>query len=290
MQHSQEEKRKERKMNRADIIAEIREKRSLLCVGLDSDPLRLPHHLPQSAEGVWVFNKKIIEATAPYTVAYKPNAAFYEAMGATGWQVLEETIRYIKERHPECFVILDAKRGDIGNTSSLYARAAFEQMGADALTIAPYMGEDSVKPFLAYDGKWAVLLALTSNKGANNFQQQRLESGQKLYESVLQESQKWGTPENMMYVCGATQAEYFQEIRHLVPEHFLLVPGVGAQGGSLSEVCRHGLTRSSGGLLINSSRGIIFASSGEDFGTAAAAVAREMQTEMAHLLKSYTDL
>lgn len=277
-------------MNRDDLVAQIREKQSLLCVGLDSDPLKLPKHLPHSAEGVWDFNQAIIEATAPYAVAYKPNAAFYEAMGSEGWQVLEATIQYIKERHPECFVILDAKRGDIGNTSSLYARAAFEQMGADALTIAPYMGEDSVKPFLGYQGKWAVLLALTSNKGAEDFQQQVMQDGSKLFESVLRTSQTWGTADNMMYVCGATQAEYFREIRKIIPEHFLLVPGVGAQGGSLSEVCQHGLVRHSGGLLINSSRGIIFASPERDFAQAAEQVAREMQAEMALLLRRYTDL
>lgn len=273
-------------MNRKELVEQIRAKRSFLCVGLDSDPKKLPSHLAQDADGVYAFNKAIVDATAPYTVAYKPNAAFYEAMGSEGVEALELTIKYIRDKYPECFVILDAKRGDIGNTSGLYARAAFEQMEVDAITVAPYMGEDSISPFLGYPDKWVILLALTSNKGAQDFQQLELSSGEKLYEKVLEVSKTWGTPENMMYVVGATQAEYLHEIRKVVPEHFLLVPGVGTQGGSLEAVAKFGMTKECG-LLVNSSRGIIFASNCDDFAEVAGVKARELQQEMSHYLGEY---
>lgn len=276
-------------MDRSHLVHQIREKCSFLCVGLDSDPLKLPAHLPQDAEGVYAFNKAIVEATAPYAVAYKPNAAFYEVLGSPGVEALERTIAYIREEHPECLIILDAKRGDIGNTSGLYARAAFEQMGVDAITVAPYMGEDSVAPFLGYEGKWVILLALTSNVGAQDFQQRELSGGKKLYEQVLKSSQEWADKEQMMYVVGATQAESLREIRKIVPEHFLLVPGVGAQGGSLREVARYGMTKECG-LLVNSSRGIIFASRGEDFAEVAGARAQELQQEMSSYLSEFGNI
>lgn len=276
-------------MNRIELIKEIQSKRSFLCVGLDSDPLKLPKHLTQDAEGMLVFNKAIIDATAKYAVAYKPNAAFYEVLGSEGWRALEETIAYIQSNYPECMVILDSKRGDIGNTSGLYARSAFNHLGADAITVAPYMGEDSVKPFLGYEDKWVVLLALTSNKGAEDFQQLMVDGEEKLFEKVLKTSQNWASPEQMMYVCGATQASYFEQIRKIVPHHFLLVPGIGAQGGSLQEVSRYGMIEECG-LLVNSSRGIIFASSGEDFATAAAHQARALQQEMDQYLTQFSSL
>lgn len=275
-------------MKKKDIIDQIRKKRSFLCVGLDSDPLKLPAHLSKEADGMIAFNRAIIDATAKYAVAYKPNAAFYEALGSEGWKALECTIRYIREHYPECFIILDSKRGDIGNTSGLYARSAFEQLGADAVTVAPYMGEDSVKPFLDYEGKWVILLALTSNKGADDFQ--RLETdGLKLYEKVMLQAQKWANTEELMYVCGATQASSFQRIRELAPDHFLLVPGVGAQGGSLREVSRYGMT-SECGLLVNSSRGIIFAGNGEDFAEAAEREAKKLQEEMDEYLIEFAGI
>lgn len=273
-------------MDKIELINKIKEKRSYLCVGLDSDPKKLPDHLSKDAEGMLTFNKAIIDATAKYAIAYKPNAAFYEALGSEGWKALEETILYIKDNHPDCLVILDSKRGDIGNTSGLYARSAFEQLGADAITVAPYMGEDSVKPFLNYKGKWVILLALTSNMGANDFQQLEINGGLKVYEQVLEKSQEWATSEEMMYVCGATQASYFERIRKLVPDHFLLVPGVGAQGGSLQEVSRYGMTKECG-LLVNSSRGIIFASKGKDFAEAAGEQAHLLQKEMDRYLTEF---
>lgn len=277
-------------MDRKGLINEIQKKRSFLCVGLDSDPLKLPHHLSKDAEGMFEFNRAIIDATAPYAVAYKPNAAFYEVLGSEGWHALERTIAYIKSHYPECLVILDSKRGDIGNTSGLYARSAFEQLHTDAITVAPYMGEDSVKPFLGYEGKWVVLLALTSNKGAEDFQQLQVnDEGDKLFEQVLKKSQEWASEEQMMYVCGATQASYFEQIRKIVPHHFLLVPGVGAQGGSLQEVSRYGMTDECG-LLVNSSRGIIFASSERDFADAAARQARQLQLEMDQYLTQFAGL
>ena len=272
-------------MNRQELIRQIKAKQSFLCVGLDSDPKKLPKHLSQDAEGVLTFNKAIIDATAPFAVAYKPNAAFYEALGWKGVKALEETVSYIRENYPDVIVILDAKRGDIGNTSALYARAAFEEMGVDVLTVAPYMGSDSVGPFLEYEGKWIALLGLTSNAGSEDFQ--HLKTGDKdLFEKVLETSKEWGSSENMMYVAGATHHEYFDRIRAIVPDHFLLVPGVGAQGGSLEEVAKHGMNRDCG-LLVNSSRGIIFAGSGEDFAEKAGEAASALQKQMANLLAQY---
>lgn len=272
-------------MNRTELIEQIRRRQTFLCVGLDSDPERLPEGVSQGAEGVLLFNKNLIDATASYTLAYKPNAAFYEALGWEGQKVLEETISYIKEKYPHHFIILDAKRGDIGNTSDLYARSAFRRIGADAVTVAPYMGEDSISPFLSYEGKWVILLALTSNKGSLDFQHLSLEDrGVSLYEYVLEKSSTWGSDENIMYVAGATQAELFATIRKHVPNHFLLVPGVGAQGGSLREVCHYGLTKDCG-LIVNSSRSIIFASRKEDYADAASKAARLLQEEMKEILQ-----
>ena len=272
-------------MNQQQLFEQIKKKRSFLCVGLDSDIKKLPKLLLRTADPVLAFNRQIIDATADYAVAYKPNLAFYESLGWQGWHTLEKTVEYIKSKHPDIFLIADAKRGDIGNTSNLYARAFFENLGFDAVTVAPYMGEDSVKPFLSHPGKWVILLALTSNKGASDFQFLKDEaSGNQLYESVVQTSQKWGNTENMMYVVGATKAEKLEEIRKIIPEHFLLVPGVGAQGGSLEEVAKYGMNKTCG-LLVNSSRGIIYASGGKDFAEKAGTAAGEMQMEMEKLLK-----
>ena len=260
------------------LFQNIIKKRSFLCVGLDSEIDKIPAFLHKEKDPIFEFNKRIIDATYEYTVAYKPNVAFYECYGAKGWVSLEATVRYIKENYPSIFVIADAKRGDIGNTSKMYAKAFLENMPFDAITVAPYMGEDSVTPFLSYDDKWVVLLALTSNKGADNFQYHN-EDGIKLFERVLSVSQKWGTINNMMYVVGATRAEMLKGIRKLVPDHFLLVPGIGAQGGSLAEVAKFGLNKKCG-LLVNSSRGIIFADNSENFATVAGAKAKEIQLEM----------
>ncbi len=273
-------------MNKDELFRSIKEKRSFLCVGLDTDIRKIPEHLKNHSDPVFSFNKEIIDATARYTVAYKPNLAFYESLGWQGWQSLEKTVRYVRENHPGTFLIADAKRGDIGNTSGLYARAFFDKLGFDAVTVAPYMGEDSVKPFMEYPGRWVILLALTSNKGASDFQYiENKETGDRLFENVLKTSQNWGTSENMMYVAGATRAEELKEIRKIVPGHFLLVPGVGAQGGSLEEVARNGMN-SQCGLLVNSSRGIIYASSGEDFARKAGEAARKIQKEMEDLLEA----
>jgi orotidine-5'-phosphate decarboxylase len=273
------------KMNKQQLFQQIKNKRSFLCVGLDTDILKIPKHLLDTSDPVFSFNKEIIDSTAEYTVAYKPNLAFYESMGFKGWQSLEKTVHYVREKHPDIFLIADAKRGDIGNTSSLYARAFFETLNFDAVTVAPYMGEDSVKPFMTYNGKWVILLALTSNKGAADFQYLKEEdSGDQLFETVLKTSQNWGSTENIMYVVGATKAEKLKEIREIVPDHFLLVPGVGAQGGSLQEVARNGMN-SQCGLLVNSSRGIIYASAGEDFAVKAGEAAKEVQQEMEILLE-----
>jgi orotidine-5'-phosphate decarboxylase len=272
-------------MNSKFLFQQIKKKRSFLCVGLDTDIHKIPEHLFDTDDPVFIFNREIIDATASYAVAFKPNLAFYESLGTQGWQSLEKTVTYIRDIYPDIFIIADAKRGDIGNTSGLYARAFFETLEFDAVTVAPYMGEDSVKPFLAYPGKWVILLALTSNKGAADFQylEDKL-SGDQLFESVLKTSQKWGTAENMMYVVGATKAEKLKEIRNIVPDHFLLVPGVGAQGGSLQEVARNGMN-STCGLLVNSSRNIIYASDGEDFAQKAGEAAKEVQQEMKALLE-----
>lgn len=275
-------------MNKQQIIDHIARKGSFLCVGLDTDLKKMPQHIiansATTAEAIFTFNKAVIDATAPYCVAYKPNLAFYECFGIEGWQAFEQTVQYIKVNYPDQFIIADAKRGDIGNTSAMYARTFFEGTQVDALTIAPYMGEDSVTPFLTYPGKWAVLLALTSNKGSHDFQLTADTEGERLFERVLRVSQQWGTDEQMMYVVGATQGKLFEDIRRIAPRHFLLVPGVGAQGGSLEEVCRYGMTPRCE-LLVNSSRGIIYADSSEDFAKVAGEKARELQEEMQQLLK-----
>lgn len=272
-------------MTAAELFEQIRKKKSFLCVGLDTDINKIPRFLLDTTDPLFAFNKKIIDATHQVTVAYKPNLAFYESLGVNGWNSLEKTVNYIKYRYPEIFVIADAKRGDIGNTSSMYARAFFDNMEFDAVTVAPYMGEDSVKPFLTYVDKWVVLLALTSNKGAADFQFMT-ENGERLFEKVLKTSSRWGNTENMMYVVGATKAEMLKDIRNIIPDHFLLVPGVGAQGGSLTEVARNGMN-SKCGLLVNSSRNIIYASDSEDFDVKAGEAALQMQTEMAELLKEH---
>lgn len=265
-------------MDHSQLFKSIKEKRSFLCVGLDSEIDKIPSFLQKSRDPVFEFNKRIIDSTHKYTVAFKPNVAFYECNGLKGWKSLESTLKYIKGNYPGIFVIADAKRGDVGNTSKMYARAFFEKMDFDAITVAPYMGEDSVTPFLTYSNKWVILLALTSNKGADDFQYHD-EDGIRLFERVLTLSQKWGTINNLMFVVGATRAEMLKDIRKIVPEHFLLVPGVGAQGGSLQEVAKFGLT-SKCGLLVNSSRGIIFAGNSENFDKVAGEKAAEIQKEM----------
>lgn len=267
-------------MNRQQLINEIFTKKTFLCVGLDTDINKIPAHLKNEDDPIFAFNKAIIDATAPYCVAYKPNLAFYECYGLKGMLAFEKTIQYIKENHPNHFIIADAKRGDIGNTSKMYAQTFFEEYNLDSVTVAPYMGEDSVKPFLEYEGKWVILLALTSNKGSHDFQLTEDKQGERLFEKVLKKSQEWGTTENLMYVVGATQGKMFEDIRRIAPEHFLLVPGVGAQGGSLQEVCKYGMTKDCG-LLVNSSRGIIYASTDTDFAEVAAVKAKELQEEMA---------
>lgn len=273
-------------MNKEQLVKQIKEKRSFLCVGLDSDIKKMPACIKDNEDAIFDFNKAIIDATAPYTVAYKPNLAFYEAFGVKGWISFEKTVKYIKENYPEIFIIADAKRGDIGNTSALYARSFFEEMKVDSITVAPYMGEDSVKPFLAYDGTWVILLALTSNPGSHDFQLTKDEDGTMLFEKVLATSQKWGSDQNMMYVVGATQGKSFENVRRIVPNHFLLVPGVGAQGGSLEEVCKYGMNKDCG-LLVNASRAIIFADGSENFATVAAEKARDYQQQMERELKAH---
>lgn len=267
-------------MTRQELIQNIKAKRSFLCVGLDTDLKKVPAHLLNEEDPIFAFNKAIIDATAPYCVAYKPNLAFYEAFGVKGLMAFEKTVKYIQENYPDQFIIADAKRGDIGNTSAMYARTFFEEYNLDSVTVAPYMGEDSVTPFLGYDGKWVILLALTSNKGSHDFQLTESTEGQKLFQKVLRKSQEWANNEQMMYVVGATQGQAFEEIRKIVPDHFLLVPGVGAQGGSLSEVCKYGMTQECC-LLVNSSRAIIYADNTENFAEAAAEAAKVVQQEMA---------
>lgn len=269
-------------MNKRELIEKIRQKRSFLCIGLDSEYGKLPKHLMDLEDPVFEFNKAIIDATIDLAVAYKPNLAFYESSGLKGWISLEKTISYLNMKTDHAFLIADAKRGDIGNTSQQYAKAFFEILDVDAITVAPYMGSDSVKPFLSYPDKWVILLALTSNQGANDFQYLKPD-GQYLFEHVLKTSSQWGTPDNMMYVVGATQAEQLAGIRKIIPDHFLLVPGVGAQGGSLQEVARYGMTKDIG-LLVNASRSIIFASGGEDFAGKAREEAMKMQQEMEALI------
>jgi len=271
-------------MTHSELFKNIRNKKSYLCVGLDSEYEKIPSTLLSANDPVFEFNRKIIEATFEYSVAYKPNLAFYEARGAEGWTSLDKTVRYVKEYHPDIFVIADAKRCDIGNTARMYAKAFFENMPFDAVTLSPYMGEDSITPFLNVPGKWAVILALTSNKGANDFQYHN-EDGIKLFERVISVSRKWGNNDNIMYVVGATKPEMLKNVRKLVPEFFLLIPGVGAQGGSLEEVSKYGMNNTCG-LLVNSSRAIIFADNSENFDKAARAKAHEMQMQMEkHLIQ-----
>lgn len=270
-------------MTRKELIENIRRKGSFLCVGLDPDIKKLPQHLLAEENPLLAFNKAIIDATAPYAVAYKPNLAFYESLGVQGWVAFEETVRYIQTNYPDQFIIADAKRGDIGNTSAMYARSFFDHIGVDALTVAPYMGHDSVSPFLGYPGKWVILLALTSNPGSADFQLIEDKDGKRLFEQVITTSQTWAGADEMMYVVGATRGSKFADIRRLAPDNFLLVPGVGAQGGSLQEVAQYGMTDDCG-LLVNSSRGIIFASSGTDFAEAAAREAAKLAAEMRTLL------
>ena len=277
-------------MTRKELVEQIFAKKSFLCVGLDTDIDKLPECIINSEEiqgaetqMMFQFNKAIIDATAPYCVAYKPNLAFYESRGVEGMIAFENTIKYLKAHYPHHFIIADAKRGDIGNTSKMYAQTFFKEYNLDSLTVAPYMGEDSVKPFLEYEGKWVILLALTSNKGSHDFQLTEDKNGERLFEKVLKKSQEWGNDENMMYVVGATQGKMFEDIRKVAPNHFLLVPGVGAQGGSLQEVCKYGMIKDCG-LLVNSSRGIIYAGHGEDFAQVAAQKAKELQEQMAEEL------
>ena len=270
------------KMTTTQLIEQIRLKKSFLCIGLDVDLTKIPPHLLATEDPIFEFNKAIIDATHDLCVSYKPNTAFYEAYGIKGWQSLEKTIQYINEKYPEIFTIADAKRGDIGNTSTMYAKAFFEDLNFDSVTVAPYMGKDSVEPFLAFENKHTIMLALTSNEGAFDFQ--TLDAGgQEVYKTVLETSKNWKNSQNLMYVVGATKAEYFTEIRKIVPESFLLVPGVGAQGGSLAEVCKYGMNPNVG-LLINSSRGIIYASNGTDFAQKAREEALKLQVEMNEIL------
>ena len=273
-------------MTRQELIEQIRLKRSFLCVGLDTDPKKIPQCVFDLHDPVFEFNKAIIDATAPYCVAYKPNLAFYEAYGLKGMESFVKTVRYLQEKHPHHLIIADAKRGDIGNTSEMYARTFFEEYNVDALTVAPYMGEDSVTPFLKYEGKWVIVLALTSNKGSHDLQLTQDAEGERLFEKVLRVSQQWGTDENMMFVVGATQGRMFEDVRRVAPHHFLLVPGVGAQGGSLEEVCRYGMNEDCG-LLVNSSRGIIFASQDDHFAEIAGNKARELQQQMDEELRKH---
>ena len=273
-------------MTKQELFENIKRKKSFLCVGLDTDVTKIPEHLfDESDDAIFEFNKAIIDATADLCVAYKPNLAFYECLGLEGWDILERTVEYIRSNYPDQFIIGDAKRGDIGNTSQMYARTFFGNMDVDSVTVAPYMGEDSVTPFLTYENKWVTLLALTSNKGAFDFQFIKdAETGERLFETVLKKSKNWGTADNMMYVVGATKAEMLTDIRAIVPDHFLLVPGVGAQGGSLKEVAKYGMN-SQCGLLVNSSRQIIYADSTPNFANAAKAEALKVQQEMEVYLK-----
>lgn len=273
-------------MTRHELFQQIKKKQSYLCVGLDTDLDKIPKSLLSAKDPIFEFNKRIIDATAPYCVAYKPNLAFYEAHGAKGWESLQRTIEYIPQ---DQFIIADAKRGDIGNTSGLYAKAFFEKLFCDAVTVAPYMGEDSVKPFLNYPGKWVIVLAHTSNSGSQDFQTQRLENGRTVYEEVILKTSTWGSPDQLMFVVGATQAEKMKSIRALAPEHFFLVPGVGAQGGDLATLTRDGITRQVG-LLVNASRSILYASAENNFDEAAAREAGRMQLEMEQLLREHEQL
>ncbi|WP_345193279.1 orotidine-5'-phosphate decarboxylase [Algibacter agarivorans] len=269
-------------MTTQELVNQIKQKKSFLCIGLDVDLNKIPKHLLKEEDPIFAFNKAIIDATHHLCVAYKPNTAFYEAYGIKGWKALEKTIKYLNKNHPEIFTIADAKRGDIGNTSTMYATAFFEDLAFDSVTVAPYMGKDSVEPFLSFEDKHTIMLALTSNQGAFDFQT-ILVDGKELYKQVLETSKSWKNSKNLMYVVGATKAEYFADIRSIIPDSFLLVPGVGAQGGNLQDVCKYGMTDAVG-LLINSSRGIIYASNKEDFAQTAALKAEELQREMAQIL------
>lgn len=274
-------------MKRTDLVENIRHKGSFLCVGLDPDPAKMPPALAErGADGILEFNKAIIDSTAPYAVAYKPNLAFYETLGADGMRVFEQTCAYIREKYPDQFIIADAKRGDIGNTARMYARAFFDRAGVDAVTVAPYMGEDSVTPFLGFEDKWAIVLALTSNKGSEDFQMIPDKNGARVFERVVKRAQKWGSPVNMMFVVGATRGELIADVRRLAPRSFFLVPGVGAQGGSLEEVARYGMIDECG-LLVNSSRAIIHASAGEDYAIAAGTKAAALAAQMRELLGAH---
>ena len=269
-------------MTTQELVDQIHQKKSFLCIGLDVDMDKIPEHLLQQEDPIFAFNKQIIDATHHLAVAFKPNTAFYEAYGLKGWRALEKTIQYLNQNYPEIFTIADAKRGDIGNTSSMYAKAFFEDLAFDAITVAPYMGQDSVEPFLAFKNKHTILLALTSNKGAFDFQT-KITEGQQLYKQVLKTSTTWQNSQNLMYVVGATKATYLAQVRAIVPDSFLLVPGVGAQGGNLQDACTHGMNTNVG-LLVNSSRGIIYASSGQDFADSAAKAAQDLQQQMQVIL------
>lgn len=271
-------------MTTTELVTQIKKKKSFLCIGLDVDLEKIPTHLLAEEDPIFEFNKAIIDATHHLAVAYKPNIAFYEAYGIKGWQALEKTINYLNEKHPDIFTIADAKRGDIGNTSTRYAKAFFSDLNFDSITVAPYMGEDSVVPFLEFENKHTILLALTSNRGAFDFQTKKVD-GEEVYKKVLQTSKTWKNHHNLMYVVGATKAEYFTAIRKIIPDSFILVPGVGAQGGSVAEVCKYGLNDQVG-LLINSARGIIYASTEENFAEAAAEKAKELQQEMQDVIKN----
>ncbi|MBR3013889.1 MAG: orotidine-5'-phosphate decarboxylase [Bacteroidaceae bacterium] len=271
-------------MNKETLFENIKRKGSFLCVGLDTDIKKIPECLLQEEDPIFTFNKAIIDATADLCIAYKPNLAFYESMGVKGWIAFEKTVKYNKQFYPDQFIIADAKRGDIGNTSAMYARSFFEEMNIDAVTVAPYMGEDSVTPFLNYAGKWVILLALTSNKGSHDFQLTEDQNGEKLFEKVLRKSQEWADDEQMMYVVGATQGRAFEDIRKIAPNYFLLVPGVGAQGGSLEEVCKYGMNQQCG-LIVNSSRGIIYADKTVNFAEGARQAAADLQLQMSNILK-----
>lgn len=273
-------------MNKQELFENIKRKKSFLCVGLDTDIKKIPEHLLKEEDPLFAFNKAIIDATAPFCIAYKPNLAFYEIMGVKGWTAFEKTVNYLKWNYPDQFIIADAKRGDIGNTSAMYARTFFYELDVDAVTVAPYMGEDSVTPFLTYDEKWVILLALTSNKGSHDFQLTTDAEGERLFEKVLRKSQEWADDRQMMYVVGATQGRMFEDIRRVAPDHFLLVPGIGAQGGSLEEVCQYGMTDQCG-LIVNSSRAIIYADKSEQFAAVAGQEAQKVQQQMEAQLQAH---
>ncbi len=272
-------------MNRKELFENIKRKKTFLCVGLDTDIKKIPVYLQEKEDPIFEFNKIIIDSTADLCVAYKPNLAFYESLGLEGWKAFEKTVRYIQAYYPDQFIIADAKRGDIGNTSEMYARSFFGHLDIDSVTVAPYMGEDSIKPFLGYPGKWVIVLGLTSNKGSQDFQFTTDINGERLFEKVMRISREWADEDQMMYVVGATQGQLFEDVRKILPHHFLLVPGVGAQGGSLQEVVEYGIN-SSCGLLVNSSRKIIYAANDENFGAAAREEAKRVQEEMEYLLKA----